>query len=296
MDMRRHYTAPVSQISRVDCEMLIKLAIQEDAPEGDKTADSIFGTDQLAKAAIVPREDGVLCGLSVVRFLLDVFFEETSQRVEVMTDLRDGDRFRTGQKIAEFAGPVRSILRLERPILNFLQYLSGISTVTDSAIKSAPEGVAILDTRKTLPGYRKLAKHAVFCGGGTNHRIHLSDMALIKDNHIAASGSIRSAVEKIRAKYPGLPVEVEIDSPDQLQEVLSCDVFVVLLDNMDAANIRRCVETIRTVPESRRPMIEISGRWRTDRLGELTGLGPLGVSMGFLTHTTRFLDLSMEII
>lgn len=196
--------------------------------------------------------------------------------------------------LARIRGPVVDLLRLERIILNFLQYLSGISTVVRAAVDRAGAEIAVLDTRKTLPGYRRLAKYAVYCGGGTNHRINLSDMAMIKDNHIAAAGGIRPAVESIRAARPEIPLEVEVDTLEQLREALELEPGFVLLDNMRGELLEQAVALVRERPADRRPFIEISGGVRPEDLPGLRHLGPLGVSMGFLTHTTAFLDLSLE--
>lgn len=295
---RPHFTAPVEKIERSDCETLIRLAIAEDAPVGDPTSESIFPPELTRRAHVVSREAGVLCGAEVARHLLDIYAEITSQRIRLEDCMRDGTVFGAGARIMTLDGPVASILRVERILLNFLQYLSGIATTTGDAVSKAPAGVFVLDTRKTLPGYRRLAKHAVYLGGGTNHRIHLSEMAMIKDNHVAAAGGIHNAASSIRSKHPELPLEIEIDSIAQIQEALAEAPRVVLLDNMDVAEIEEAARQIgRICAESGAPVpvIEVSGGWTPARLHTLDSVGlPVGVSMGYLTHTTRFLDLSLE--
>ncbi len=299
-DRRPHYTQPVSEIERSDCETLIRLALEEDAPGGDVTSESIFSEMESGFARVTARETGVLCGAKVVAFLLDIDAERSGTRVNLRMLLADGAAFQPGDSLLELRGPLRTLLRLERPILNFLQYLSGISTVVAGAATRAGPEIAVLDTRKTLPGYRRLAKYAVYCGGGTNHRISLSDMAMIKDNHVAAAGGVREAAERVRARQPNTPMEIEIDSLGQLAEALAARPRAILLDNMDHDTLAQAIERIRAAARetgnASAPLIEVSGGWTPERLRELQGLGPLGVSMGFLTHTTRFLDLSLEYV
>lgn len=289
---QHHYTAPVSDITRKDCEILINLALDEDSPHGDPTSESVFSEIETGRACIKAKESGILCGLPVVSSLLSIYREKHGQALSMKPIFRDGLSFEKGDRLFILEGNLRSLLRLERIVLNFVQYLSGISTTVNNAVKQAPENVYVLDTRKTLPGYRKLAKYAVCCGGGSNHRISLSDMAMIKDNHIQAAGSIKTAVEKIRRNFPDLPLEVEVDHPDQIREVLPLGVNFILLDNMPPGMLKDSITLIRS--HLNPPVIEISGNRNPSNLHELSGLGKLGVSMGFLTHTTRFLDLSME--
>ena len=302
-DARPHYTTPVRNIIRADCEELIRLALHEDAPDGwpaaDPTTEAIFAADRQARARLVPRESGVLCGVPVVEILCAMYAEQTAGQaaaLQLQMHCRDGQRFAPGDTLLELAGPLRSLLRLERPILNFLQYLSGIATSTAQVVAAAGPDIAVLDTRKTLPGYRRLAKYAVYCGGGTNHRIHLSDMAMIKDNHVAAAGSIERAVAAVRESFPDLPLNVEVDTLEQLALVLPLEPEVVLLDNMRRESVAAALTRVRDYAAGggRAPFVELSGGWKPEELPQLHGLGKLGVSMGYLTHTTRFLDLSLE--
>ncbi len=297
--MRPHYTSPVTTIARSDCETLLRLAISEDAPAGDPTSEAIFGPERRASARLIAREPGVLCGVPLLRHLGEIFREMTGLEVDVRDAMADGSVFAKGDALLSIEGSVRGILRIERLMLNFLQYLSGIATVTHDAVSKSPPGVFVLDTRKTLPGYRRLVKYAVYTGGGTNHRIDLSEMAMIKDNHIAAAGSITRAMDQIAQKYPGLPIEVEVDSESQIPEALAKNPRVLLLDNMDAQRVRSAVALVKRLcaeSGSTPPIVEISGGWTPARLADLAGLDlPVGVSMGFLTHTTRFLDLSLEV-
>ncbi len=292
---KTHYTAPVSNLSRDDCYSLIRLALDEDAPGGDPTSEAIFSVDENGCATVITRESGVLCGISVIRYLLEAYQEISGTTLALEPVINDGQSFSPGDRILVIQGSLRGILRVERIILNFLQYLSGISTTVNEAVQKGSPDLMIVDTRKTLPGYRKLAKYAVYCGGGTNHRIHLSDMILIKDNHIAAAGSISQAIEKTREARPDLPLEVEVDTLEQLREIIDLRPDFILLDNMGRDSIKQALEIISVVPENEQPGIEVSGGWRPDRFSELKDLGPLRVSMSYLTATTRFLDLSLEI-
>ena len=178
-----HYTTPVSTISVEDCREIILLALREDAPKGDVTSEAIFSNSKEGKAYIQAQEDGCLCGLAVLPVLLQLAQEHRVGTVHLQTKDKfyDGASIRSGDRLVELSGNFTALLRLERVILNFLQYLSGIASKTAQAVKEAKDKLIILDTRKTLPGYRRLAKYAVYCGGGANHRIHLSDMAMIKE-------------------------------------------------------------------------------------------------------------------
>lgn len=295
---RPHFTTPVDHINRSDCEALIRLALAEDAPAGDPTSESIFPPELTRKAHVVSREAGVLCGSVLAGHLLDIYAEVTGCRIHLQDCLKDGSSFAAGARLMTLDGSVAGILRVERILLNFLQYLSGIATTTGDAVSRAPAGVFVLDTRKTLPGYRRLAKYAVYLGGGTNHRIHLSEMAMIKDNHVAAAGGITNAARRIREKFPELPLEIEIDELSQIDEALAAKPRVILLDNMDVAEIEEAAHRISARSAeagATAPVIEVSGGWTPARLHSLSSVGlPVGVSMGYLTHTTRFLDLSLE--
>ncbi|MBX7058908.1 MAG: carboxylating nicotinate-nucleotide diphosphorylase [Leptospirales bacterium] len=294
MNAASHYTRPVDRLEAAELETLVDLALAEDAPAGDATSDAIFAADHQSRARIVARESGIVCGLPALQAVCKRDRLRHPPGLELVGQLDDGQAFAAGQSLMEFRGPTRTLLRLERVLLNFLQYLCGIATATAAAVAQAPAGLAVLDTRKTLPGYRRLAKYAVYCGGGSNHRLHLSEMAMIKDNHIAAAGSLSEALRLVRKARPGIAVEVEVDTMLQLAELLPLAPDFVLLDNMDDATLAQAVEMTRRLAPGTR--IEVSGGWRPEQLKRLQALCPLGVSMGFLTHTTRFLDLSMEFL
>lgn len=300
--MTKHYTNPVTKIERKDVETLIQLAIEEDAPDGDVTSETIFSKDEKAKAILVAKTDGIFCGRQISEILIEIFNEYAGYSLKIIQSINDGTLFNAKDILMELEGELPGLLRIERILLNFVQYLSGISTLTYQTVlkakKEANSEIYILDTRKTIPGYRKLAKYAVFCGGGSNHRIHLSEMAMIKDNHIAAARSITQAVNKIREKYPNIPIEIEIDHFSQLEEALLNKPQVILLDNMNVNEIKQAIEIIHQICQKNSlpvPFIEISGGWKPNDLHLLKDIKNIGISMGFLTHSARFLDISMEI-
>lgn len=287
MEKLRGYTTPISRISPEDFYPLVELAIEEDAPEGDITTESIFSGVARSRAVLVSRENGILAGICVLE-AIQKFFPEP---ITVDVFMRDGAQLIPGKPIASIVGSTRTVLRIERILLNFLQYLSGIASKTHELVTRYP-GLRILDTRKTLPGYRKLVKYAVHTGGGWNHRIHLSDMAMIKDNHIQSLGSITNAVASIRKSKPNIKIELEIDSLDQLDEALASLPEIVLLDNFSLEDTLIAVDRIRR--EAPSIIIEASGGITPEKLRDLERIGGIGVSMGYLTHTTRFLDIGLD--
>lgn len=299
--MAKHYTKPVQHILKEDVEELIFLAIKEDAPEGDITSESIFDKRHTSKASLITKTEGIFCGKEISLHLIDIFNEVTQYHLEIIFSLNDGSKFQKKEVLMQLKGETSGLLRIERILLNFVQYLSGISTLTYQTVQLAKNinpSIYILDTRKTIPAYRKLAKYAVYCGGGVNHRIDLSDMIMIKDNHIKAVKGIRNAVEKVRKKYPNKQIEVEIETMDQIEEAILSKVNILLLDNMNVEQIKICLKLIDEFCSKysiNKPLIEISGGWKPENLHELSELNNIGISMGFLTHSAKFLDISMEI-
>ncbi|EQA44930.1 nicotinate-nucleotide diphosphorylase (carboxylating) [Leptospira broomii serovar Hurstbridge str. 5399] len=288
--MKRAYTKPISEVVSEDYFPLAKMAWEEDCPDEDITSVSLFQPEQKAFANLNAREDGILCGSGVIEALNRL----SGESLESIFFFKDGDRFRKGDKIAELNGSLILLLRVERILLNFLQYLSGISTETRKVVdRYGSNGLMILDTRKTLPGYRKLAKYAVYCGGGSNHRLDLSEMAMIKDNHLALFEHASIPVKRIRDRYPGRLVELEIDSLSQLEDALQASPDVLMLDNFSLEDTKKALETIKKTNPSIR--IECSGRITPEKLEALSKFSGVGVSMGYLTHTTRFLDLGLDI-
>ncbi len=284
----RGYTEPVVSVEPDDFSSLVDLAWQEDLPSGDITTDSLFSDSEKTKATLLAKDAGILCGTDVITCLL----KKTNHTIQYTPFLKDGARLEKGSKIGELSGNLSSILKTERILLNFIQYLSGIATNADLVVKKYPN-LVILDTRKTLPGYRKLAKYAVHTGGGWNHRINLSDMAMLKDNHIAKAGSIESAVSLIRDRHPNHRIELEVDHLTQLKEAIDAMPDIILLDNFSDEDTKTAIALLKK--DAPRILIECSGGITPEKLKFLSGFQGIGVSMGYLTHTVRFLDISLEI-
>jgi nicotinate-nucleotide pyrophosphorylase (carboxylating) len=219
-------------------------------------------------------------------------FETVSAGRLTMTSLvADGDRVSAGQTLAVVEGPVRDLLTAERPALNLLGHLSGVATATRQwADAIAGTHARVRDTRKTLPGLRALEKYAVRVGGGVNHRMSLSDAALVKDNHVAAAGGVVPAFEAVRAAYPGIPLEIEVDTFEQAREVIEAGADLVLLDNMSTAELREVVEFA-----GGRVILEASGGLRLETAAEVAATGVDYLSVGALTHSASVLDIGLDI-
>jgi nicotinate-nucleotide pyrophosphorylase (carboxylating) len=267
---------------------VIARALAEDVGSGDVTTDAIVPADMRGSADVVLREAGVICGLDqAFAVLLEL---DSRARIERLAE--DGDRIEhPPQVVARLHASVRALLTGERTALNLLQRMSGIATTTRGyADLVAGTGVQLLDTRKTAPGLRALDKHAVACGGGTNHRAGLHDAVLIKDNHVAVAGGVAAAIERVRVRRPGRPVEVEVDTLDQLRQALDAGADVILLDNMPPAQLRRAVATT-----AGRARLEASGGITTDTIREVAETGVDAISVGALTHSVRALDIALEV-
>jgi len=260
-------------------------ALAEDlAGYGDITG-SAFGGDGAAR--VVAREAGVLSGLAA--FAATAAFVDPRLRVEYAA--ADGDRFAAGDDLAGLRGPLAGILAAERTALNFLCRLSGVATLTAAYVaETAGTRARIAATRKTTPGLRALEKQAVIHGGGTPHRFGLFDGAMIKDNHVAAAGGVRAAVELVRAGAAHVhTLEVEVDTLDQLDEALAAGAGIVLLDNMDTAAVREAVGRV-----GGRALVEVSGGVRLERVRELAAAGVDVISVGALTTGARWIDLGLD--
>jgi nicotinate-nucleotide pyrophosphorylase (carboxylating) len=271
-------------------ETLVNMALAEDLGErGDVTTQAIIERDQPMCGQILAKADGVIAGLPV----LQVVFSQIDPNVEIELHVADGDAVTPGTVVCTLRGRVQSLLTGERTALNFLQRLSGISTLTRKFVDAvAGTQAVILDTRKTTPGWRLLEKYAVRMGGGKNHRIGLYDAVMIKDNHIAAAGGVTAAVEQVRA-YPaadGLPIIVEVERLSQLEEVLPLHVDQVLLDNMDEATMRQAV-----IIAAGRVPLEASGNMSLERAASVAATGVNFISVGALTHSAPAFDLSMRL-
>jgi nicotinate-nucleotide pyrophosphorylase (carboxylating) len=239
-------------------------------------------------AAFVPRQAGTLAGVGVAMAVLDVVVPEA--RLRPMVD--DGDRVAVGKAVLEAEGPVRSLLTAERTALNLLCHLSGIATLTRCWVDAVEgTGACIRDTRKTTPGLRVLEKHAVRCGGGVNHRMSLSDAALVKDNHVVAAGGVARAFAAVRARFPDLAVEVECDDVEQVREVLDAGADLVLLDNMAPEQLRAAVALCR----ERGVLTEASGGLSLPQAREVAETGVDFLAVGALTHSAPVLDLGMDL-
>ncbi len=267
---------------------LIRAFLAEDIGRGDLTSESIFGQDEMGRARIVARESFVVAGCEPVA--AEVFWVR-NPAIVVEGLVAEGGRVQVGDVLCTVAGPVLDLLKAERVALNLLQRLSGIATLTARFVERVhPWPVRITDTRKTTPGLRMLEKYAVQAGGGYNHRFNLADGILVKDNHIAACGSITEAVSLLRRKIPHtLRIEVETDSLEQVRECLACGVDVILLDNMDVTMMQEAVAII-----DHRALVEASGGITLESVLDVARCGVDIISIGALTHSAPSCDIGMD--
>ena len=266
---------------------LIAVALAEDLADGpDVTSVATISEHQRSRLDFVARQAGVVCGLDVARRVF-----ETVAPVDVQILAADGDHIEPGQVLLSAVGRTRDLLTAERTALNLLTHLSGVATATAAWVERlGPDGPRVRDTRKTLPGLRALQKYAVRCGGGVNHRMSLSDAALVKDNHVVAAGGVREAFEAVRREFPGLPVEVEVDSLEQLREVLAAGADLVLLDNFTPEQMHEAV-----VITAGRAQLEASGGLTLDNAAEVATTGVDYVAVGALTHSVKVLDIGADL-
>ncbi len=263
--------------------------IKEDTPNGDLTTDSIIFNNKPVIANMVAMEPFIFCGESYIPSSFPDGCEAT-----VLS--RDGLKVNTGDSLAKIIGPANKILTFERVILNLTQRLCGISTETRNyCALELPNGFKVMDTRKTTPGLRLFEKHAVSVGGGWNHRLNLSSAILIKDNHLEAAGSIRNAISMIKKKVAkGVPIELEVDTIDQLREGLEFDVDGFLLDNMKPELVKECVQLIRESNNGDSIFIEASGGINFNTLESYANTGIDGVSMSAITANAPSVDIKLE--
>ena len=263
-------------------------ALAEDAAGGDVTSTATITADARSVADFVVRGEGVLAGLPIAEAVLHV---ATAGDMQILARARDGDLVQRGEVVLTVTGPTRALLAGERTALNLLCHLSGVATLTARWVDAiADTGAAVRDTRKTTPGLRALEKYAVRCGGGVNHRMSLADAALIKDNHVLAAGGVVAAFDAVRAKFPDVPLEVEVDSLEQLDAVLAAGADLVLLDNF-------------SVPETAEAVRQVAGRARLESSGGLTlavahdyaATGVDYLAVGALTHSAPVLDIAMDL-
>lgn len=270
-------------------DAIIDAALREDMPEGDITSESVIPAGAVSEAVFLAKEDGVLAGLPVARRV----FEKIDPAVEFVGRLEDGAAFKKSDILARLKGPTVALLKGERTALNFLQRLSGIATATRRFVEAvAGTKAKILDTRKTTPGLRLLEKYAVKTGGGTNHRLSLSDMVLIKDNHLRHVGSVAEAVRRARAAVkPGIRIEVEAADLAQVRDALAAGADMIMLDNMLLETMREAV----SLAAGRVPL-EASGTVSLDRVRAVAETGVDFISVGALTHSARAVDISLEFL
>ncbi|QIF04720.1 carboxylating nicotinate-nucleotide diphosphorylase [Roseimicrobium sp. ORNL1] len=270
---------------------LIQLALMEDVGPGDVTSKYFVPEEATASARIFAKEDGVTAGIEVAAEV----FRQVDPLLSVRVAKNDSEPFGKGDTLLQIAGPTRSILTAERTALNFLQRLCGVATQTRRYVEAVkPHATKILDTRKTTPGWRLLEKQAVAAGGGTNHRMGLYDMAMVKDNHLLADDAqadLQAAIDAVKKDHPGMRVELEADTLDQVKRFLSLrGLDVILLDNMGTETMREAVELVKGKVE-----LEASGGVTLERIAEIAATGVDYISSGALTHSVRSVDLSLEL-
>jgi nicotinate-nucleotide pyrophosphorylase (carboxylating) len=282
---------PMEPLSTEEIRQAVKLALSEDIGSGDVTTLATVPEETSAAAVIRAREPLVVAGLA----LAEAAFRQLSDAVQITRVMQDGRRAVSGNVLLQISGPARALLSAERVALNFVQRLSGVATLTAQFVEAIKgTNAKILDTRKTTPGWRRLEKYAVTCGGGQNHRLGLFDMILIKDNHLAAlknasPNSIAAAVKGARTKYPNLKVEVEADTLEQVEQAVAAGADFVLLDNMNLDQLRLAVEKCRGHTKT-----EASGGVSLATVRAIAETGVDFISVGALTHSARAVDIGLD--
>jgi nicotinate-nucleotide pyrophosphorylase (carboxylating) len=276
-------------LERRQIQRVVDAALDEDAPFGDLTSQTLVPATAVARAELVARESGVLAGADV----FEVAMTTLDPAVKVTLEARDGDSFDTGAVLARVEGPARVVLQAERVALNLVQRMTGIATLTRTYVEAvAGTGARVVDTRKTTPGLRALERHAVRCGGGHNHRYSLSDAVMAKDNHLAVIPDITAALRQARVDLPHTThIEVEVDRLEQIDAVLASEaVGTIMLDNFSLDDLRTGVERI-----AGRALVEASGGITLDTIADVARTGVDIISVGALTHSVRALDLGLDI-
>ncbi len=274
-------------LSNFYVEEHVKSALMEDIGFGDVTTESIVGEDEMFKASLVSRSEGIICGLNVFKTV----FKILSDRVKVDLLFKDGDKIKKGDVLARIEGPGKYLLLGERVSLNYIQRMSGIATEThkyQAAIGDLP--CKIVDTRKTTPGFRAFEKYSVKTGGGALHRFNLSDCAMIKDNHIQVAGSVTKAVEKVKANLSHAhKIELECDTVDQIKEALPLGVDIIMLDNMDLDTMKSAVKLI-----DHRAIVEASGNVRLETVRAIAECGVDIISSSAIVAKAPTLDIALD--
>ena len=283
----------MEELKSEEIRQAVRVALEEDLGAGDVTTLATIPQELQATAEMRAREPLVVAGLGIA----EAVFQELSRSVRFTRVVNDGKHVSVDKSIAQITGPARALLSAERVALNFVQRLSGIATLTAQFVK-AVEGTParILDTRKTTPGWRQFEKYAVTCGGGRNHRIGLYDMVLIKDNHLAAlqhesPNAIAAAVQRARARYPTLKVEVEADTLEQVDQAVAAGADLVLLDNMNPIQLRLAVQRCKS-----RCQTEASGGITLASVRAIAETGVDFISIGALTHSARAVDIGLDFV
>jgi nicotinate-nucleotide pyrophosphorylase (carboxylating) len=273
----------------------VAAALDEDLPGGadDATSAATIPDDAQGTAVFGARDAGTVAGLGVAAL---VFHYVMGDSVTVGDRLADGTRVAPGDVVMRVSGPTRGLLTAERTALNYASHLSGVATATAAWVEAlAGTRARVLDTRKTLPGYRALQKYAVRCGGGVNHRFSLVDMAMVKDNHVIAAGGVVPAYHAVRAAHPALRVEVEVTDLDQLRELLDAGCREILLDNMTTDTMAEAVRLVEQRGPEGRATLEASGGLTIERAREVAETGVDFISVGALTHSVTVFDLGMDL-
>ena len=275
-------------MNQLQLQTTVREALNEDLGSGDGTTEALVSERDRTSAVLLAKQEGVVAGLLVA----EAVYQQLDPTLQLHREVEEGERVTPDTVLAQLEGSTRALLSGERVALNFLQRLSGIATVTRQVVDAlAGLDCQVLDTRKTTPGLRMLEKYAVRIGGGSNHRFGLSHAVMIKDNHIAVAGSLARAVARVR-EYNGplVPVEVEADTLEQVEEAVALDVDAILLDNMDPATLRQAVERI-----DGRIWTEASGGITPETARQVAETGVNGISLGWLTHSVDALDISLDI-
>jgi nicotinate-nucleotide pyrophosphorylase (carboxylating) len=270
-----------------DVDILIDLALAEDIRSGDLTTENLIEEDKTVRAIFKAKADGILSGIDIA----EKVFRLLDPKINWRTRFADGDKIKNGDILVEFSGSYRAILTGERTALNFVQRMSGVATKTNQFVK-AVEGTKskILDTRKTIPAYRMIDKYSVKMGGGTNHRFGLFDMVMIKNNHIKIAGGITNAVNKIR-EHLDSKLEVEASNMEEVMEAVTCEVDIIMLDNMNLREMKEAVGFING-----RSKVEASGNVTIENVRNIAEAGVDFISIGSLTHSAKALDISQYIL
>lgn len=260
-------------------------ALKEDMPNGDVTVDNLISDDEISLARLISKDNGIISGIEVFCRV----FELLDKNIDIKVFVKDGEKVSNRQLLATLNGKTKTILKGERVALNLLQRMSGIATETSKYVSLCKKPCEILDTRKTMPNLRILDKKAVRDGGGINHRYCLSDMVMIKDNHIDACGSITEAVRIAKEKTKGVKIEVEVETIEQLKEALNTECDWIMLDNMNNELMSECVKL-----NNHKKKLEASGNMTLERIESVSSLGVDYISVGALTHSVKAFDISLK--